>query len=78
MIRLLPAAFVKAIDGVVLACLLFLPEEGLDDDNTIFAEEGDVEKEGDTDWQDATLSAPNDPRLTDNFLVFSSSLFRIW
>ena len=76
-INLLPAAFVDDVDGVTLACLLFLPEDGLEDDDAIFPDEGEAEKEGDTDWQDASLSAPNDPRLTDNFLELSSSFVRI-
>ena len=73
----LPAALFEVVDGVNLACLLFLPEDGLEDDDTIFPDEGEADNEGDTDWQDALLFAPSDPRLMDNFLALSSSLARM-
>ena len=71
--RDLPALFVGAVDGVNLACLLLLPEEGLEDDRAVFPVEGEVDNDGDK----GILFAPSDPRLIDNFLAFSSSLVRI-
>ena len=71
--RDLPALLVEAVDGVTLACLLFLPEDGLEDDRAVFPVEGEVDNDGDK----GILFAPSDPRLMDSFLAFSSSLGRI-
>ena len=64
---------VEAVDGVTLACLLLLPEDGLEDDRAVFPVEGEVDNDGDK----GILFAPSDPRLMDNFLACSSSLIRI-
>ena len=64
----------EANEGVTLASLLLLPDDGLEQDNIIFPEEGDDDNEGDWDWHVAILSAPSDPRFTDSFLALLSSL----
>ena len=51
-----------------------LADDGLEPGNAILPEEGDGESESDIDWHVTIVSAPREPRFTDDFLRSPCSL----